>query len=75
MVGMYTKLKSRFTVDTHAHYIFTPRDLTSWTLALLRYDLSLDDGKEHVLQVRCAVVALWFDEPRVWTDFESNELY
>eukprot|EP00117_Sycon_ciliatum_P036543 scpid1236/ scgid27488/ Cytoplasmic dynein 2 heavy chain 1; Dynein heavy chain isotype 1B len=51
MVGMYTKLKSRFTVDTHAHYIFTPRDLTSWTLALLRYDLSLDDGKEHVLQV------------------------
>ena len=51
MVGLYSKLKERFTVDHHAHYIFTPRDLTAWTLALLRHDLTADDSKEHVLQV------------------------
>jgi len=33
-------LRSRFSQDTHSHYLFTPRDLTRWCLSLLRYDFS-----------------------------------
>lgn len=32
-------MQSKFSVDDHSHYLFTPRDLTKWVLGLLRYDL------------------------------------
>jgi dynein heavy chain 2 len=38
MVDIYAALKTKYTVDEHEHYIFSPRDLTQWTLALLRYE-------------------------------------
>ena len=41
-------------MDDHSHYIFTPRDLTQWVLALLRYPLSEDStssSQERVLEV------------------------
>lgn len=40
MVNIYEQLKAKFSIDEHRHYLFTPRDLTKWTLGLLRYDLA-----------------------------------
>lgn len=40
MVQLYAKVKEKFTVDDHRHYMFNPRDLTNWVFGLLRYDLS-----------------------------------
>ena len=41
----------QFTVDDHSHYVFTPRDLTTWVLALLRYPLSdQSESQDQVLE-------------------------
>ena len=49
------QVRSKFTIDDHSHYLFTPRDLTQWVLGLLRYDLngaaSSETSSEHVLEV------------------------
>ncbi len=38
-------------MDDHSHYVFTPRDLTAWVLALLRYPLSdQSDSQDQVLE-------------------------
>ena len=42
MVELFEQVKSRFSVDEHRHYLFTPRDLTSWIMGLLRYDMSVE---------------------------------
>lgn len=31
------QVRKQFTIDDHSHYVFTPRDLTSWVLGLMRY--------------------------------------
>ena len=49
-VDIYQKLRQRFTVSEHRHYLFCPRDLTRWLFNLLRYDLasvSLLDAWAH----------------------------
>ena len=38
MVQLYEEMRSKFSVDEFSHYLFTPRDLTSWVRGLLRYD-------------------------------------
>jgi dynein heavy chain 2 len=38
MVDLFTAVKKKFSVDDHRHYLFTPRDITLWTLSLLRYE-------------------------------------
>eukprot|EP01105_Mastigella_eilhardi_P022238 TRINITY_DN5471_c0_g1_i1.p1 TRINITY_DN5471_c0_g1~~TRINITY_DN5471_c0_g1_i1.p1 ORF type:complete len:3987 (-),score=1077.90 TRINITY_DN5471_c0_g1_i1:1263-13184(-) len=38
MVHCYSEVRRKFTTEQFAHYIFTPRDLTNWTLGLLRYE-------------------------------------
>ncbi|KAL4105900.1 hypothetical protein PRIC1_003955 [Phytophthora ramorum] len=43
MVEVYDTIKSKFTVDEQRHYLFTPRDLTKWVFALVRYDLEHED--------------------------------
>uniref|UniRef100_A0A7M5UV62 Cytoplasmic dynein 2 heavy chain 1 n=1 Tax=Clytia hemisphaerica TaxID=252671 RepID=A0A7M5UV62_9CNID len=52
-VQIYDFVKSKFTVDDYPHYIFTPRDVTMWILALLRYDIadSSGDSAEALLKV------------------------
>lgn len=47
------QVRSRFTVDDYSHYLFTPRDLTSWVTSLLRYDLSTGSREtaDTVLQI------------------------
>lgn len=37
MVRVYNEVRKTFTPVTHSHYLFTPRDLTKWTLGLMRY--------------------------------------
>ena len=44
----------KFSRDKYGHYLFTPRELTTWCLSLLRYNLAelkRDQGVETVLQV------------------------
>jgi len=40
MVQVFENVQSKFSVDDHRHYLFTPRDLTEWVLGLLRYETS-----------------------------------
>ncbi|CAG5115632.1 unnamed protein product, partial [Candidula unifasciata] len=53
MIQLYEQLRSRFTVDDYNHYLFTPRDLTSWAMSFLRYDLggSSRDSADTVLEI------------------------
>ncbi|XP_052794024.1 cytoplasmic dynein 2 heavy chain 1-like isoform X3 [Mya arenaria] len=54
MVQLYDELRSKFTVDDYSHYLFTPRDLTTWVLSFLRYDLaggSKDNSTDHVFEI------------------------
>lgn len=39
MVELFDVVRTKFSVDDHRHYLFTPRDLTAWVEGLLRYDL------------------------------------
>ncbi|KAL3666923.1 hypothetical protein V7S43_007870 [Phytophthora oleae] len=43
MVEVYDTVKTKFSVDEQRHYLFTPRDLTKWVFALVRYDLEHED--------------------------------
>ena len=54
MVAIYSQVLAKFSRDVHSHYLFTPRELTTWCLSLLRYNLSElknDSGLESLLQV------------------------
>ena len=54
MVSVYSQVLTKFSRDKHGHYLFTPRELTTWCLSLLRYNLAelkRDPGVEAVLQV------------------------
>ncbi|CAF2056597.1 unnamed protein product [Rotaria magnacalcarata] len=54
MIHIYNELRSRFSQDSHSHYLFTPRDLTRWCLSLLRYDFSSignDATAENLLEI------------------------
>ena len=43
MVTVYSELKQTFSVDDNSHYVFTPRELTKWTLAMNRYVIAEHD--------------------------------
>ncbi len=43
MVDVYDQIKTKFSIDEYSHYLCTPRDLTKWTLGLLRYELDSED--------------------------------
>lgn len=56
---IFFQIRSKFAVDDRSHYLFTPRDLTNWVLALFRYivDSSLiGTTAEHLLEI-CAYEA------------------
>lgn len=53
------QIRSKFTVDDRSHYLFTPRDLTNWVLALFRYtsdSSSVGATADHLLEI-CAYEA------------------
>uniref|UniRef100_H2ZF02 AAA+ ATPase domain-containing protein n=1 Tax=Ciona savignyi TaxID=51511 RepID=H2ZF02_CIOSA len=35
---VYEQMRKSYLSDDHGHYLFTPRDLTSWCVSLMRYD-------------------------------------
>ena len=43
MVELYEGVKAKFSIDENRHYLFTPRELTQWVQALLRYDLKTEE--------------------------------
>jgi dynein heavy chain 2 len=54
MVTIYSQVLSKFSRDEHSHYLFTPRELTTWCLSLLRYNLTElknDSSVDSLLQV------------------------
>ncbi|KAE9420714.1 hypothetical protein Angca_008064, partial [Angiostrongylus cantonensis] len=40
MVRLYEEVRSNFRPTIKGHYVFTPRDLTKWTMGTMRYELS-----------------------------------
>ncbi|XP_029136209.2 dynein cytoplasmic 2 heavy chain 1 [Labrus bergylta] len=53
LVQLYEQVKTKFTVDDHSHYLFTPCILTEWVLSLLRYDITAAQSNvtDSVLEV------------------------
>nr|WAW84826.1 cytoplasmic dynein 2 heavy chain 1 [Halisarca dujardinii] len=49
IVKVYSTVRQTFKADAHPHYLFTPRDLTSWVRGLLRYQVP--EGPGGLLQV------------------------
>ncbi|XP_053400577.1 cytoplasmic dynein 2 heavy chain 1-like [Mercenaria mercenaria] len=75
MVQLYDELKSRFTVDDYSHYLFTPRDLTTWVLSFLRYDLTggaKENTSDHVLEVFAYEARRLFRDRIVGQDGENK---
>ena len=52
-------MTTKFSVDDHRHYLFTPRELTKWIMGLFYYDL----GKEELLDVFAYEVSLLYPFP------------
>mmetsp|Transcript_8125 Transcript_8125/g.10764 ORF Transcript_8125/g.10764 Transcript_8125/m.10764 type:complete len:2280 (+) Transcript_8125:2-6841(+) len=68
MMDLYDQVKQKFSVDDHRHYLFTPRDLTAWSLSLLRYDLEA----EELLDVFAYEAARLFRDRLVDADSEKR---
>jgi dynein heavy chain 2 len=39
LIDLYTNVRSKFTVDEHRHYLFTPRNITYMIFSILRYEI------------------------------------
>ena len=39
LIELYSQTRSKFSIDDHSHYLFTPRDMTGLVFNLLRYDI------------------------------------
>ncbi|KAK6729949.1 hypothetical protein RB195_006788 [Necator americanus] len=64
MVRLYEEVRSHFRPADRGHYIFTPRDLTKWTLGILRYELT-DESK--------VIDAIVFESKRIFRDRLATE--
>ncbi|CAI4230143.1 unnamed protein product [Auanema sp. JU1783] len=53
MVQIYEEIRSHFRISDRNHYVFSPRDLTKWTLALMRYELNDSDSVTNALAYEC----------------------
>ncbi|VDM42915.1 unnamed protein product [Toxocara canis] len=53
MTQIFEQVRSSFKQTEKAHYTFTPKDLTNWSVALMRYDLTgenaIDNLNKYVL--------------------------
>ncbi|CAJ0594203.1 unnamed protein product [Cylicocyclus nassatus] len=59
MVRLYEEIRAAFRPADRSHYIFTPRDLTKWTMGILRHELT-DESK--------VVEAIAFEAKRIFRD-------
>jgi len=39
LIDIYNNVRNKFSVDTHRHYLFTPRDITTLCFNLMRYQI------------------------------------
>uniref|UniRef100_A0A158PNV8 Cytoplasmic dynein 2 heavy chain 1 (inferred by orthology to a C. elegans protein) n=1 Tax=Anisakis simplex TaxID=6269 RepID=A0A158PNV8_ANISI len=70
IVQIFEQIRSAFKRTDTAHYIFTPRDVTDWCLALMRYDikgsflklLSVEISGENILK------CLLYEGERIFRD-------
>ena len=44
LIDLYSKVRQRFSIDDHRHYLFTPRDVTGLIFNLLRYEIQEAQG-------------------------------
>ena len=70
MVEYYDQSQKRFTSDMHAHYIYSPRELTRWKYAIYEA-LSSVESMEHLVRL-WAHEALRLFEDRLVTDEEKE---
>ncbi|VDO08903.1 unnamed protein product [Haemonchus placei] len=64
MVRLYEEVRSNFRPADRGHYIFTPRDLTKWTIGTMRHELT-DESK--VIEV------VAFESRRIFMDKLATE--
>lgn len=55
IVEIYQKTREKFTVDDRRHYLFTPRDVTTFVRNICRYELSTEDVLDVVAHEACRV--------------------
>jgi dynein heavy chain 2 len=55
IVDIYQKTREKFTVDDRRHYLFTPRDVTTWIKNLCRYKLSSENLLDVVTHEACRI--------------------
>lgn len=64
-------MRKHFTIDNYSHYVFTPRDLTSWVLGLMRYPLasSLQGGGVPGAPTQGVLLEMWaYEACRLFRD-------
>ena len=78
MINIYTQVQSKFSRDSYSHYLFTPRELTTWCLSLLRYNLAElknDNSMESVLKVWAYEACRIFQDRLVDKDSRGTFLF
>nr|CAB3240329.1 cytoplasmic dynein 2 heavy chain 1-like [Phallusia mammillata] len=66
MVQIYEQVRKVFLSDDHGHYLFTPRDLTKWCMAMIRYDHSSMTGDGRSAD---ALLSVWtYESCRMFRD-------
>lgn len=62
-------MRKQFTIDDYSHYVFSPRDLTSWVLGLMRYPLVPPDEGASAPQPQDALLEIWaYEACRLFRD-------
>uniref|UniRef100_A0A1I7WK57 AAA domain-containing protein n=1 Tax=Heterorhabditis bacteriophora TaxID=37862 RepID=A0A1I7WK57_HETBA len=60
MVQLYDEVRKNFRATDYGHYIFTPRDMTKWTLAIMRHEFGTNgNGVQE---------AIGFEAERIFRD-------
>ncbi|PFH31617.1 dynein heavy chain [Besnoitia besnoiti] len=71
MVDFYSEFSQSFTVDTQPHYIYSPRELTRWKLAMAE---ALEGGGRDAGLVKSASRAVWGAEKGEGTFFAQTSI-
>ena len=62
-VSVFQQMKKAFSVDDRSHYLFTPRHVTAWTVALVRYV-----GDVDTVDVKSVLRAWAYEARRLFRD-------
>jgi len=59
LIDLYSNVRSKFSIDDHRHYLFTPRDITNLAFNLLRYDIN---------EAQSLIETLIYESSRIFKD-------